>query len=107
MARKVNNKINQIVQEAITKVINEHKTRLNEGQSDGNPIEKWNYWCTNYDYEFIEKAWEDDPNMARHLRNKFDAYYDSVGSYGVMVKFYLNLDDTNRKILENYVMNNY
>ena len=45
--------------------------------------------------------------MARHLQNKFDAYYDAVGSYGVMTKFYLNLDGTNREILENYVLNNF
>ena len=83
------------------------KNVLNEGQSDGNPIEKWNYWCANFYYDFIEQAWADDPLMAKHLRNKFDTYYDQVGSYGAMTKFYLNLDSTNREILEKFVMNKY
>lgn len=92
----------------LKKIINESIEKLlTEGQSDGNPIEKWNYWCTNFHHDFIEKAWADDPNMAHHLRNKFNEYYDSAGSYGVMTKFYLNLDGTNRQILEDYVMNNF
>lgn len=92
--------LENIVRESINMV-------LNEGQSDGKPIEKWNYWCANYDYDFIEKAWADNPNMAKHLEEKFGAFYDSVGPYGVMLKFYLALDSTNKRILEDYVMNNY
>lgn len=94
------NKLNQIVKTSIKKA-------LNEGQSDGNLIEKWNYWCTNYDYDFLEKAWADNPNMMEHLKSKFDYYYDKVGSYGAMTMFYLNLDDKNRRILEDYVINNF
>ena len=94
------NKLNQIIKSSIKKV-------LNEGQSDGNLIEKWNYWCVNYNHDFIEKAWSDNPIMVAHLKSKFDHYYDMEGSYGVMNKFYLNLDEENRRILENYVINNY
>ena len=94
------NELRNIISESIKKVIN-------EGQSDGNPIEKWNFWCTNFYPDFIEEAWADNPLMARHLKSKFESYYDSAGSYGVMTKFYLNLDGTNRKILEDYVMNNF
>ena len=98
--KKINeNRIKQIVNEAV-------KTVINESQSGG-PIEKWNYWCANFYHDFIEQAWADDPLMAKHLRNKFDTYYDQVGSYGAMTKFYLNLDSTNREILENFVMNEY
>ena len=93
-------KLNQIVKRSIRKV-------LNEGQSDGNLIEKWNYWCANYDYEFIEKAWANDQLMAKHLRSKFDRDYEMVGSYGVMNMFYLDLDGENRRILEDYVINNF
>lgn len=92
--------LHKIVRESINMV-------LNEGQSDGNPIEKWNYWCANYYPDFIQKAWADKPNMANHLQEKFSAFYDSTGPYGVMLKFYLALDSTNKKILEDYVMNNY
>ena len=93
-------KLNQIVKSSIKKA-------LNEGQSDGNLIEKWNYWCTNYDYDFLEKAWADNPIMMEHLKSKFDYYYDKVDSYGVMTMFYLNLDDKNRRILEDYVIKNF
>lgn len=92
--------LDTIISESIRKVIN-------EGQSDGNPIEKWVYWCANYNYDFIEKAWADDPGMAKHLASKFSTYYNDVGAYGVMTKFFLNLDSTNRGILVDYVMNNY
>lgn len=92
--------LHKIVHESINLV-------LNEGQSDGNPIEKWNYWCANYYPDFIQNAWADKPNMAKHLEEKFSAFYDSVGPYGVMLKFYLALDSTNKRILEDYVMNNY
>jgi hypothetical protein len=93
------NDLRTIVSESVKKILNE-----NTGKS---PIELWNFWCTNYDYDFIQKAWANDPNMAHHLQNKFDSYYDVAGSYGVMTKFYLNLDGTNREILENYVLNNF
>lgn len=94
------NRLRNIVRESISRV-------LNEGQSDGFPIEKWNYWCANYDYDFIDKVWSDNKNMAKHLSDKFDAFYNSVGPYGVMLKFYLALDSGNKRKLEEYVMNNY
>lgn len=93
-------RLHQIVNESIKNV-------LNEGQSDGNLIEKWNYWCANYYDDFIERAWADDPNMIEHLQSKFDRYYDMVGSYGVMNAFYLDLDYNNRRILEKFVLNNF
>ena len=93
-------RLQQIVNESI-------KTVLNEGTSDGNLIEKWNYWCANYYDDFIERAWADDPNMIKHLQSKFDYYYEAVGSYGVMTMFYLNLDYNNRRILEDFVVKNF
>ena len=93
------NDLRTIVSESVKKILNESM-----GKS---PIELWNYWCANYDYQFIQKAWADNPNLAQHLQNKFDSYYDAVGPYGVMNMFYLNLDSTNQKILEDYVLHNY
>lgn len=75
--------------------------------SGNDAIDKWNYWCANYHPDFIERAWAHDKNLARHLRNKFDDYYDTVGAYGVMLKFYLNLSGNNQAILVDYVMNNF
>jgi hypothetical protein len=93
-------RLDRIISESIRRVIN-------EGQSDGNPIEKWCYWCTNYHPDFIEKAWADNPNMADHLKGKFSMYLNRYGSEGAMPIFYLNLDGENRRILENYVLSNY
>jgi hypothetical protein len=45
--------------------------------------------------------------MADHLKGKFSMYLNRYGSEGAMPIFYLNLDGENRRILENYVMNNY
>ena len=81
---------------------------MDEPVASGNDaIDKWNYWCANYHPDFIERAWAHDRNLARHLRNKFDNYYDSVGPYGVMLMFYLNLSSNNQAILADYVMNNF
>ena len=91
--------LNNIVHKSVKKV-------LKESQS-GSPIKVWNYFSANYPYNFIEEAWADNPSMAQHLKGKFMAYYDAVGTYGVMNKFYLNLDGNNQQILEDYVMNVY
>ena len=98
--RLTENDLHNIVQESVQKVIK-------EGIGSGSPIRMWNYWCANFENDFIQRAWADNPNLAHHLQNKFDSYYDAVGSYGVMNKFYLNLSSDNQEILENYVLNNY
>lgn len=92
-------KLNGIIREATKKVLNERASM--------SPIRIWNYWCTNFTYDFIDRAWADDKILAEHLKKKFDYYYNKVGSFGVMTKFYLELDSTNQKILEEYVLNNY
>lgn len=92
--------LHRIVKESVKKV-------LKEDTSIGSPIEKWNYWCTNFDENFIEKAWADNQIMIKHLSAKFNEAYQRAGSYGAMTYFYLNLDDVQRKVLEDYVMNNY
>jgi len=82
------------------------KRTLNERQ-EGDPITKWVYWCFNYTPNFIEECWADDPNLAHHLKSKFMGYYDQVGAYGVMNKFFVELSSDNQQILIDYVMNNY
>lgn len=114
--RLIENKFRGLVRNAVKGVLREATEPEEEYYGDydepsrpsgGDIIEKWNYWCANYHYDFIERAWAHDKHMAKHLRNKFDDYYDTVGSYGVMLKFYLNLDSRNRAILEDYVINNF
>jgi hypothetical protein len=100
MRQLTEKKLKQIINEAVQNV-------LKESRSYSTDVEKWNYWCTNFTPDFIEEAWADDPNMIRHLKNKFNRCYELAGSYGAMTAFYLELDEENRIILENYVTNNF
>lgn len=67
-------------------------------------ISKYVIFGYNYPINFIQAAWKDNPDMAKHLQSKFSSYYDQVGSSAVMSKFYVNLDGKNREILVNYIM---
>ena len=69
-------------------------------------INKWVYFCMNYPYDFIEQIWG-GTWIERHLRGKFDEYYDLVGSSGVMNKFYCNLDKSHQRELLQWVIDNY
>lgn len=104
----VYNAVKGVLKEAAEPEEEEYYGEYDEPSPSGNDaIEKWNYWCANYQPDFIERAWAHDKNLAKHLRGKFDDYYDSVGPYGVMLKFYLNLSGKNQAILADYVMNNF
>lgn len=72
-----------------------------------NAIQKWNFYCYNFEYDFIERAWIDEPFLARHLRSKFNALYERYGAMGVMPAFYAELDSNNRVKLLTYIMNHY
>jgi hypothetical protein len=86
------------------KVVNEEV--LNETTSYS-PIHKFVMFGYNYPPDFIEQAWADRPDMAKHFREKFHGYYNKYGSEGVMNAFYVNLDDSNQQILERWIINNY
>lgn len=84
-------------------------------------INKWIYYCLNYevvevevaDFDGHKKEWLPDcfnafpMNIRKHLAGKFHAYYEDYGSYGVMTKFYAELDGTNRKLLLEWVVSNF
>ena len=72
-------------------------------------INKFMYFALNYDPYFIDKVWgERKPyTLSDHLWNKFDGYYEDCGPYGVILKFYAELDWGNRIKLLNWVMDNY
>lgn len=70
-------------------------------------INKWVFFCMNYPYDFIEKAWEGNTILINHLKGKFNAYYDAYGSRAVMNTFYCELDGNNKKILLEWVLDNY
>ena len=69
-------------------------------------MNKWVYFCFNYPYDFIEQIWGGDW-ICYHLKDKFEMYYDIVGSTGVMNKFYANLDKTHQRELLQWVIDNY
>lgn len=66
----------------------------------------FNMFSMNYRHDFIEVIWKDSPNMAQHLRSKYNSYYKTYGSMGAMLNFWANLDGGNRDKLETYVLNN-
>ena len=69
-------------------------------------IHLFNMFALNYPYDFIEKVW-DGSHFTSHLRAKFEMAYSIAGSYGAMIKFWAELDENNREILENWIINNY
>lgn len=110
LPEKVNEGVIRINEDQLRNLIKESIHRIlmiKEDYSSYSPICKWNYFCANYPYDFIETVWADNPNMANHLKEKFSDFYSSTGAYGVMLKFYLGLDGENKKILEDWVMNNF
>ena len=84
-------------------------------------INKWVFYCLNYNVVEVEVA-DFDGNkkeylpdcfnafpmwVRKHLAGKFHTYYEDCGGYGAMTKFYANLDDTNRKLVLEWVVGNY
>jgi len=72
-----------------------------------NILDKFTLFAFNYTPIFCLKIWGDNPWMANHLNEKFNELYDRHGASGVMVAFYRSLDAENRKIFENYLINEY
>ncbi len=70
-------------------------------------INKWIFFAMNYPHDFIERCWEDDKNLARHLQAKFDYYYKTYGCRAVMNTFFCALSGNNRKRLMTWVIENY
>ena len=70
-------------------------------------INKWVFFCMNYPYDFIDKVWADETWLAKHLKGKFDYYYDQYGSRAVMNTFYCELDGENKRKLMSWVLDNY
>ena len=79
---------------------------LNEASSIS-PIHNYVYFAFNFPSDFIKKTWAEDPNMVKHLEDKFSAFYSKYGANGVMNKFYTELDGGNQKKLEDWIMANY
>ena len=84
-------------------------------------INKWFYYAMNYDVIPVEVADFDGDrammlpdffnafpkDLRKHLAGKWNAYYEDYGSYAVLMAFYGELDGNNRKLLLEWVLNNY
>lgn len=70
-------------------------------------INKWVYFCYNYQHNFIDEVWKDTKIMKEHLTEKFREIYSREGSKSVIQSFYLELDTVNRVKLLSWVLENY
>lgn len=70
-------------------------------------INKWVYWCYNYTdpKEWIYQIWSGC--IADHIYAKFKRLYEIFGYRSVMQDFYTELDKENRKLLLQWVLDNY
>lgn len=65
-------------------------------------------WCYNYDYNFIEVVWKDEPLLQDHLKTKWEDYVEtSATTSEAMLKFYANLDGFNGRLLDAYIHRKY
>ena len=84
-------------------------------------INKWFYYAMNYPVVPVEVADFDGTRneylpdffnafplyLRKHLMKKWNAYYEDYGSRAVLMVFYGELDGENKKILMEWVLNNY
>jgi len=56
------------------------------------------FFCLNFPSNFFNIF----GGFEQHFANKFKAYYNSYGSYGAMIKLYIELDSDNRRLLTNF-----
>ena len=84
-------------------------------------INKWFYYAMNYNVvpmivsgfdgehtEYLPDCFNAFPKYLRtHLKGKWDDLYERYGSRAVLMAFYAELDGNNRKLLMEWVLNNY
>jgi len=67
----------------------------------------------NYNYDFIDQCWSDNPCLANHLKDKFSTCTEGLHKmsnvnsrigYGVFTRFITMLDSENRERLYNYIL---
>jgi len=67
------------------------------------------YFCFNFPENFLD-AWGVDNSVGtprEHMGKKFNSAYEKAGATGAMIKFWTDLDSTNRRIFADWIKNNY
>jgi hypothetical protein len=77
---------------------------LKEATGPDSPIHAWVMFGYNFSPDFIEQVWQNEQNMVQHLKPKFDSFYKQYGADAVMNRFYAELDGSNQKKLEDWVL---
>lgn len=69
------------------------------------------YFSANFPLNFIEKCWEDNPGLAKHIRCKLLAISDkenlSYISLNAFYRFFFDLDASNQAKLCEWIIKNY
>jgi hypothetical protein len=71
-------------------------------------INKFMYFAHNFGYNFIEEVWKSEPNMANHLRSKFNSYAQQQGNgTNGFFRWFMELDNGNKETLTDWIGANY
>jgi hypothetical protein len=70
-------------------------------------IHLFNMFALNYSHNFIKEIWKGDENKISHLESKWFLCFNVTNNYGAMLKFWSELDGSNRETLENWILENY
>jgi hypothetical protein len=66
------------------------------------------YFAHNFGYNFIEEVWKSEPNMANHLRSKFNSYAQQQGNgTNGFFRWFMELDNGNKETLTDWIGANY
>lgn len=71
-----------------------------------NAILNYNYFCMNFNLEFIKECWAHDPHLQNWLSHKFKQVYDAKGT-AVIPFFMMELDSDNQVLFIKWINNNY
>jgi len=71
-----------------------------------NEINKFMFFGHNYNSNFISKVYGDKSVMGNHLQNKFSNLYEKYSTLTFFI-WYMELDDTNKELLQNYIKTKY
>ena len=75
-----------------------------QNKTNFNAIDKVIMYSFNYEHKFIENIFND--SLAKHLRAKFSSYCNRFGnSQAAFMSLYTALDNDNKQILINYILN--